>query len=58
MVYPVLVQTIEFYNLICKVSGDLRNHEVAFLASLPKIEWIYTFGNYQINHITSTMSSN
>ena len=38
MVYPVLVQTIEFYNLICKVSGVLRNHEVAFLASLPKIE--------------------
>lgn len=32
---------LEFYSLTCKVSGDLRNHEVAFLASLPKIEYTH-----------------
>ena len=32
---------LEFYNLTCKISGDLKNREVAFLASLSKIEYIH-----------------
>jgi hypothetical protein len=47
---------LEFYNLTCKISGDLKNREVAFLASLSKIEYIYL--NYQDIHVSLTMSSN